>query len=251
MTGPVEGFDAPARSPRPSAPPTELEDRLLLQAHLNGDPAAFSELVRRHRDRLWAVAMRTLGDREEASDALQDAFISAFRNAASYRGEAAVTTWLHRVVVNACLDRLRRRKARPSVPLGDTEVSSIRDDEAAVEARLMIHTALGQLPDGQRMAIVLVDLQEYSVAEAAAALGVPEGTVKSRCSRGRLELARLLGARLPDAGTPGAGRRSGQPGPRGRAPATATGNRGGPPRVAEPEARALGTPDQTTSGGGR
>jgi len=244
VTGPVEGFDAPARSPRPAA---ELEDRLLLQAHLNGDPAAFTELVRRHRDRLWAVAMRTLGDREEASDALQDAFISAFRNAASYRGEAAVTTWLHRVVVNACLDRLRRRKARPSVPLGDTEVSSTRDDEAAVEARLMIHTALGQLPDGQRMAIVLVDLQEYSVAEAAAALGVPEGTVKSRCSRGRLELARLLGAHLP---APGAAR-TGEPGPRGRAPAATGGNRSGPPRVAEPEARALGTPDQTTSGGGR
>ncbi|HEY6793747.1 MAG TPA: RNA polymerase sigma factor SigM, partial [Kineosporiaceae bacterium] len=183
------GRGSTGRSPQP-----ETDDRSLLQAHIDGDPTAFAELVRRHKDRLWAVAMRTLADREEASDALQDALISAFRNAASYRGEAAVTTWLHRVVVNACLDRVRRRRARPSVPLGDAEVSTSRDDNAAVEARLMVHAALARLPEPQRMAIVLVDLQEMSVSEAAAALGVAEGTIKSRCSRGRTELARLLGA---------------------------------------------------------
>ena len=231
MTGPVEGFDAPARSPRPAA---ELEDRLLLQAHLNGDPAAFTELVRRHRDRLWAVAMRTLGDREEASDALQDALISAFRNAASYRGEAAVTTWLHRVVVNACLDRVRRRKARPSVPLGDLEISTSRDDQAAVEARIIVHAALARLPEQQRLAIVLVDLQELSVAEAAAVLGVAEGTIKSRCSRGRTELARLLGVG-PPVGTSSA----------------AAGNQPRSSHVGPPETRAVGSPGPTTSGGGR
>ena len=92
-------------------------DAELLAAHVAGDPQAFNDLVIRHRDRLWAVALRTTGDAEEAADALQDGLISAFRNAASFRGEAAVTTWLHRVVVNASLDRLRRRKVRPTVPL--------------------------------------------------------------------------------------------------------------------------------------
>lgn len=86
----------------------ERSDRDLVQLHVDGDPDAFGELFRRHKDRMWAVAMRTCGDREVAADAVQDAFLSAFRRADSYRGDAAVTTWLHRVVVNACLDRLRR-----------------------------------------------------------------------------------------------------------------------------------------------
>ncbi|MDP5095326.1 MAG: sigma-70 family RNA polymerase sigma factor, partial [Candidatus Nanopelagicales bacterium] len=94
--------------------PTDAE---LLASHCAGDPDAFTELVRRHRDRLWAVAMRTTGNPEEASDALQDALISAYRRAATFRGESAVTTWLHRIVVNASLDRLRRRSVRTWVPL--------------------------------------------------------------------------------------------------------------------------------------
>src|SRR6267154_5649077 len=94
-----------------------LDDRELLARHAAGDPDAFGELFRRHRDRLWSVALRTLGDPEEAADALQDAMLSAYRAAGSFRGDAAVTTWLHRVVVNACLDRIRRRGTRPTVPL--------------------------------------------------------------------------------------------------------------------------------------
>jgi RNA polymerase sigma-70 factor (ECF subfamily) len=168
------------------------DDRALLAAHVAGDPEAFTVLVRRHRDRLWAVALRTMRDREEAADALQDALLSAYRNAAGYRGDAAVTTWLHRVVVNACLDRMRRRAVHPSVPLGDTDVPALSDEHAALERRLDIRAALARLPEQQRIAIVLVDLQDLSVAEAAAYLGVAEGTVKSRCSRGRLALARLL-----------------------------------------------------------
>ena len=98
-------MSAPARS-----------DADLIAAHTRGDPHAFAELFRRHRDRLWAVALRTMRDQEDAADALQDAMISAFRNAASFRAESQVTTWLHRIVVNACLDRMRRRQARPTVP---------------------------------------------------------------------------------------------------------------------------------------
>lgn len=168
------------------------DDRTLLATHLDGDPHAFGLLVRRHRDRLWAVALRTLGDREEAADALQDALISAFRNAASYRGDAAVTTWLHRIVVNACLDRVRRRQARPAVPIGDHDLPTRRDEHAQLETRLDVHKALAQLPHTQRVALVLVDMEDLSVAEAAEVLGVPEGTIKSRCSRGRTALAQLL-----------------------------------------------------------
>jgi RNA polymerase sigma-70 factor (ECF subfamily) len=177
--------------------PEDVPDAELLAAHVAGDPDAFPELVRRHRDRLWAVALRTLGDREEAADALQDALVSAYRRAGSFRGDAAVTTWLHRIVVNACLDRVRRARARPTVPLPDTEPASGRDDHASTEAALDVRAALATLPEGQRAALVLVDMHGLSVGEAAAVLGVAEGTVKSRCSRGRAALAALL---RPDGG---------------------------------------------------
>src|SRR5260370_12799520 len=93
-------------------------DHELLRRHVDGDAEAFGELFRRHRDRLWAVALRTVCDPEEAADALQDAMVSAFRRAADFRGESAVTTWLHRIVVNASLDRIRRRAARPALSAG-------------------------------------------------------------------------------------------------------------------------------------
>jgi RNA polymerase sigma-70 factor (ECF subfamily) len=179
----------------------EVSDAELLAAHVAGDPDAFPELVRRHRDRLWAVALRTLGDREEAADALQDALVSAYRRAASFRGEAAVTTWLHRIVVNACLDRVRRQRARPTVPLPDAEPASSRDDHSSLEAVLDVRAALATLPVGQRAALVLVDMHGLSISEAAAVLGVAEGTVKSRCSRGRTALAALL--RPDDGNRPG------------------------------------------------
>jgi RNA polymerase sigma-70 factor (ECF subfamily) len=221
----------------------ERDDKALMRAHVNGDPDAFSELARRHRNRLWAVAMHTLGDREEAADAVQEALISAFLHAASYRGEAAVTTWLHRVVVNACIDRVRRRHARPTVPLGETEMAARQDDHAATEARLDVHAALARLPESQRAAIELVDLMDLSVAEAAEILGVAEGTVKSRCFRGRTELARLLHDRLP---APTAGRRA--PGSGGR---RAGRNPDAVADVATPGTWARDSSGPETIGGGR
>ncbi len=171
-------------------------DADLIAAHAAGDPHAFAELVRRHRDRMWAVALRTLRDPEEAADALQEAFISAFRAAASFRAESQVTTWLHRIVVNACLDRMRRRQTRPTVPLpeaGPGEPVSPRDAMAERETRLVVQEALNELPEEQRAPIVLVDVEGYSVAETARMLGIAEGTVKSRCARGRAKLAKVLG----------------------------------------------------------
>ncbi|MET0997930.1 MAG: RNA polymerase sigma factor SigM [Marmoricola sp.] len=189
---------------------SEPDDRALLRAHVAGDPEAFGTLFRRHRDRLWAVALRTTGDREDAADALQDALISAYRRADSFRGDSAVTTWLHRIVVNACLDRLRRRKVRAVEPLpedleghasrgsllGSTDPRAAESDpEARVlagEKRDRVLAALDTLPADQKAALVLVDLEGYPVQEAAAILEVPPGTVKSRCSRGRARLAVLL-----------------------------------------------------------
>jgi RNA polymerase sigma-70 factor (ECF subfamily) len=167
------------------------DDAALLRAHLAGDRDAFGELVHRHRDRLWAVALRTMNDREDAADALQDALLSAYRAAERFRGDSAVTTWLHRIVVNACLDRIRRQRARPTVPLPevDTTVAPAPDRDT----RLDVEAALGQLPVEQRAALVLVDVHGYAVSEAAGILGVAEGTIKSRCARGRAKLAVVLG----------------------------------------------------------
>lgn len=176
-----------------------LTDAQLLERHLHGDTEAFGQLFLRHRDRLWAVALRTLCDPEEAADALQEAMISAFRRAGDFRGDSAVTTWLHRIVVNAALDRLRRKAAHSATSVGDegaldllatqgpipatTDPASVRDTALDVEAALRL------IPPEQRAALVLVDMLGYPVADAAAVLDISVGTVKSRCARGR---ARLL-----------------------------------------------------------
>lgn len=171
-------------------------DKELLADHVTGDPYAFERIVQRHRNRLYAVALRTMRDPEDAADALQDALISAFRAAASFRAEAQVTTWLHRIVVNACLDRIRRKQARPTSPLpeeGPGEPADPRDALGERDMSMVIQDALMKIPEDQRAAIVLVDVQGYSVADAASVLDIPEGTIKSRCARGRAKLAVILG----------------------------------------------------------
>ncbi|MFD8543575.1 RNA polymerase sigma factor SigM [Streptomyces sp. NPDC059649] len=177
--------------------PTDAD---LLALHVKGDPDAFGEIVRRHRDRLWAVALRTLGDREEAADAVQDALVSAYRAAHTFRGQSAVTTWLHRITVNACLDRARKTASRRTAPVAETErLEQLLEPEesAAIPAeRQDLHRellrALRTLPEEQRAVLVLVDMQGYPVAEAAAILDIPTGTVKSRCARGRARLLPLV-----------------------------------------------------------
>ena len=171
----------------------DRSDAELLAAHCAGDPDAFGEIFRRHKDRMWAVAVRVCGDRELAADCVQDGFIAAYRRARSFRGESAVTTWLHRIVVNACLDRLRR--ARPTSPLPDHELWDGADSHGSTEVRLDVRAALDRLPEGHRAALVLVDMHGLSVAETAQILGVAEGTVKSRCARGREAMAQWLGIR--------------------------------------------------------
>ncbi len=185
---------------------SERPDAELLRAHVDGDQDAFGELFARHRDRLWAVALRTMNNPEDAADGLQDGLISAYRRAGSFRGEAAVTTWLHRIVVNACLDRIRSAKVRRAEPLpddledqggrGSLVTSHGSDDPAdvsvAAERRRRVLAALDRLPANQRAALVLVDMEGYPVNEVAQMLDCAEGTVKSRCFRGRARLAELL-----------------------------------------------------------
>ncbi|HEX3825313.1 MAG TPA: RNA polymerase sigma factor SigM [Mycobacteriales bacterium] len=178
-----------------------LGDDELLSRHVGGDPDAFNELLARHRDRLWAVALRTLGHPEDAADALQDAMLSAYRGAAGFRGGSAVTTWLHRIVVNACLDLARRKAVRPTEPLLVDPASDRpeRDRVGERETSLAVMSALRTLPPEQAAAVVLVDIEGYPVNEVAEMLEVPAGTIKSRCARARARLAEQLRDLAPGA----------------------------------------------------
>jgi RNA polymerase sigma-70 factor (ECF subfamily) len=199
-----------------------LGDAELLARHVDGDPDAFSELVARHRDRLWAVALRTLGQPEDAADALQNALLSAYRGAAGFRGGSAVTTWLHRIVINACLDLARRRSVRPTEPLLDDPASDLadRDTVSERETSLAVMAALRTLPPEQAAAVVLVDIEGFPVNEVAEMLEVPVGTVKSRCARARARLAEQLSDLDPRA-----------PRPTDPVPGGKPGNDNGAPRV--------------------
>lgn len=231
-------------------------DQTLLARHVEGDPEAFGEIVRRHRDRLWAVALRTLGDREEAADAVQDALVSAYRAAHTFRGQSAVTTWLHRITVNACLDRARKAASRKTSPVDDTErleqLLEPHESASAPAERNDLHrellTALSTLPVDQRAALVLVDMQGYPVAEAARVLDVPVGTVKSRCARGRARLLPLLTHLRAENGNGEGGNKSG--GGRNRTQGTSV-----PPAAGPPDAgpRDAGPSDSAAvkGGGGR
>jgi RNA polymerase sigma-70 factor, ECF subfamily len=132
-------------------------DAELLAAHVGGDPEAFGLLVQRHSRDLWSLALRTAGDPDDAADAVQEALVSAYRRAATYRGEASVRTWLRRIVVNACIDRIRHERGRRTVPWPRW------------------------------------DLPARGADPGTKILQVPAGTVKSRCARGRARLALLLG----------------------------------------------------------
>ncbi|GHD85164.1 RNA polymerase sigma factor SigM [Streptomyces naganishii] len=231
-----------------------VSDQDLLGRHVAGDPDAFGEIVRRHRDRLWAVALRTLGDREEAADAVQDALVSAYRAAHTFRGQSAVTTWLHRITVNACLDRARKAASRKTSPVDDTErLEQLLEPHESASApaerndvQRQLVEALGTLPPDQRAALVLVDMQGYPVAEAARILDVPTGTVKSRCARGRARLLPLLTHLRPEGA--GAGKEE-DPG-RNRVQGTSVPPAAGP---GDRGARNTGPSDSTAvkGGGGR
>jgi len=165
--------------------------------------------------------------------------ISAFRRADSFRGDSAVTTWLHRIVVNACLDKMRRRSARPEVSGSDERLLDVAaageaTSDPAIDSDLSMEvaSALRQLPHDQQVALVLVDMLDYPVAEAAAVLGIAQGTVKSRCARGRARLLpRLAHLRQSSESSAAASRttssRPGQPQPSAEPDDGRSGNRFG------------------------
>lgn len=179
-------------------------DGVFVERARKGDEQALSELYRRHERRAYNLALRTLGDSWDAADVTQEAFIKAFRNLDSFKGEARFSTWLHRIVVNAAYDHLRRHKPEPmdseilddlSGPSGAASVlASGRDgiDPAVDGLSPQLRNALMSLNEGFRFAVVLCDLLGFPYCEAADILGVQEGTIKSRIFRAREALAAAL-----------------------------------------------------------
>lgn len=173
----------------------DLSDAELLARSAEGSGAAFGILMRRHENRIFAMALRMLGDRADALDATQDAFIAAFRQSKSFRGDAAVGTWLYRIGINACKDFARKKKrwvAQDDVDQVSDQSSTERPIDESVTVRMELQEALAKLPDDYREPVVMHDLGGISYEEIAAATGTVVGTVKSRISRGRRRLAELL-----------------------------------------------------------
>ena len=171
-------------------------DRALIRRYLEGDVTAFDELMRVHEDRVFAICLRMMTDRDAALDATQDVFLTVFRKADRYKEQAAFSTWLYRVAVNTCYDHLRRRKRKRTTSLPeyfDPADPRGEDPLTAVELRPDIETALATLSPEFRAAIVLVDLNGMSLEGASEALDIPIGTVKSRVFRARRLLAAELG----------------------------------------------------------
>lgn len=185
-----------------SRPADRPSDQELVRDFQAGSSDAFEALMRRHERAIFNLAYRMMGRMEEAREVTQDAFLSCFRHLRSFRGDAAFSTWLHRVAVNACYDALRRRQPpttsideRIDVPSHDPDPA----DQAAAAAD--VQRALLAVPVEFRAVLVLHELQDVPVEEVAAALEVPVGTVKSRLHRGRVALARALRGE-PDPGDP-------------------------------------------------
>jgi RNA polymerase sigma-70 factor (ECF subfamily) len=171
----------------------------LLARVVSGDREAFDQVMRDHEDRVFAVCLRVLGDRESALDAAQDTFLTVFRKAGQFRGNSALGTWIYRIAVNTCYDQIRRAKRRPVESMPEHVDPSDPSAEEAIESagrRPEIEMALAALPIDFRNAVILSDLEGLPLPEVAEILGVPVGTVKSRVFRGRRLLAALLGNQI-------------------------------------------------------
>ncbi len=180
--------------PGVAAPP--LSDGDLVGLVLTGDHRAFAELVQRHDDRLRGLAYKLLGDRHRMEDAMQEAYVRAYRSLGRFRQDAELSSWLYRIVYNVCVDELRRTTRRPEpVDTADRAwdgPSTRPGPERVVSAADRAVRALGSLPEDQRAAVVLVDGEGFDNITAAEILGVAPGTVASRLSRGRASMRRQL-----------------------------------------------------------
>lgn len=176
-------------------------DEDLVRRCLEGDRSAFGVLFERHERRVYNLALRMTGREEDARDATQDAFLTALRKLASFRGEAAFTTWLHRVTVNACYDLLRKRSRAPLldlIPEHKPEPPPIPDHADQAGLSIDVQRALLKVPEDYRAVMILHDVQDLPYEQVAEIVGVPLGTVKSRLHRGRVALARALGVPARD-----------------------------------------------------
>jgi RNA polymerase sigma-70 factor (ECF subfamily) len=167
-------------------------DEDLLARLLRGESDAFDELMRRHEDRIFALALSITGDRGDALEATQETFLALWRKAASFGGRARFGTWLYRIGINAARDQVRKRTRSPLLEEDATPDVSIGSGTESVAVRLDVARALADLPAEYREAVVMHDLGDISYEEIAHLTGVPLGTVKSRISRGRRLLAGLL-----------------------------------------------------------
>jgi RNA polymerase sigma-70 factor (ECF subfamily) len=175
----------------------EPSDQELVARFQKGDQGAFALLMQRHERRVYNMAYRMLGGPEDARDATQDAFLSCFRNLSSFRGDAAFSTWLHRIAINACYDLARRRKPAMSLEEELVEPSPTADHADRAAAAADVQRALLEVPMDFRIVLILHELQDQPLDEIAAALDVPVGTVKSRLHRGRVALGRVLAGEQP------------------------------------------------------
>jgi len=185
--------------------PVQRRDITLLERARDGDLEAFNDLVTLYQDQLFALVVRMVPDRDQASDAVQEAFFSAYRNLTSFRG-GSVKSWLNRICVNAAMDQQRAKKRRPVQPYPELDDETWQppagidaDPERTAidgERTRILGQALAEITDDQRAAIVLYDVEGYDYAEIAEMTGVSLGTVKSRIHRGRLALRGLLEDRM-------------------------------------------------------
>jgi RNA polymerase sigma-70 factor (ECF subfamily) len=185
--------------------PIQRRDLILVERALTGDLDAFNDLVSCYQDQLWSLVVRMVPDPDQAADAVQEAFFSAFRNLRSFRG-GSVRSWLSRICVNAAMDAQRAKRRRPVQPYPEFEDDSWQppsgpddDPERLVighERTRVLGEALARITSDQRAAIVLFDIEGYDYAEIADMTGVSLGTVKSRIHRGRLALRGLLEGRM-------------------------------------------------------
>jgi len=185
--------------------PVQRRDLILIERARDGDLDAFNDLVTCYQDHLFALVARMVPDRDQASDAVQEAFFSAFRNLNSFRG-GSVRSWLSRICINAAMDAQRARKRRPVQPYPELEDDSWQPragDETdpqrivmAGERTRVLQDALSRITPDQRAAIVLFDIEGYDYAEIAEMTAVSLGTVKSRIHRGRLGLRQVLKGRM-------------------------------------------------------
>jgi RNA polymerase sigma-70 factor (ECF subfamily) len=177
-----------------SPPPTAVPDVELVELARAGDRSAFDALLRRHDDRLRGLAFRLLADRHAMDDALQEAYVKAYRALPRFRAGSNFGTWLYRITYNACIDELRRRKRAPVTTEEPTDpVSGRPGPERVVSASETVRAALARLPVDQRVTVVLVDGEGFDHQEAAEILGVAPGTVASRLHRARAALRHILG----------------------------------------------------------